>query len=513
METLYTTAVMLVDEAAEKFGSKIAFKDAETEISFAELSKKSRVLASQLIDKAKTGRLHPVMVFLPKSIKSIVSFMGSMFAASPYVPMDYNVPMERFRATANNLRPCAVITDTSGKEKLEAAGIAENILIYDELVTGEADNAAVNAVIRCASDLDPAYIMYTSGSTGTPKGVTISHRAVLDYTKWLTDTFDITNESIIGMQSAFHFDNSVFDMFLALYLGCKTVIIPEVLFMYPEMLFDFMAEEKISVIFWVPTVMISVANSGVLESKKLDELRLILFAGEVMPIKQLNQWIAAYPDCKFVNMYGPTEATDIVLYYVVDREYKSGETLPIGIPCANMKAIILNENSELCAPGEQGELCIGGSGIAMGYWNSPEITSKAFVQNPLNNKYHDRIYRTGDLVYEAEDGNIIFLGRADSQIKLRGNRIELGDIEAAAAAMEDIKSCCAMFDAENEEIFLFLETDAKIVQRRFNMELKKYIPAYMVPQKIVSMPAFPHTPSGKIDRQTLKKNYIMKGNN
>ena len=513
METLYTTSAMLVDEAAEKFGDKIAFKDAECEISFTELKEKSRAFASQLMAGSKTGRLNPVMVFLPKSIKSIVSFMGSMFSASPYVPMDYNVPMARFAATAKNLRPGAVITDAAGKEKLEAAGITENILIYDELVSGEADDAAVDAVIRNSSDLDPAYIMYTSGSTGTPKGVTISHRAVLDYTKWLTDTFDITKESILGMQSAFHFDNSVFDMFLALYLGCKTVIIPEVLFMYPEMLFDFMAEEKISVIFWVPTVMISVANSGVLENKKLDALKLILFAGEVMPIKQLNQWIAAYPDCDFVNMYGPTEATDIVMYYVVDREYKSGETLPIGIPCANMKAIILNDRDELCAPGEQGELCIGGSGIAMGYWNSPEITAKAFVQNPLNNKYHDRIYRTGDLVYKAEDGNIIFLGRADSQIKLRGNRIELGDIEAAAAAMDDIKSCCAMFDAENEEIFLFLETDAKIVQRRFNMELKKYIPAYMVPQKIVSMPAFPHTPSGKIDRQTLKKNYMMKGNN
>ena len=144
----------------------------------------------------------------------------------------------------------------------------------------------------------------------------------------------------------------------------------------------------------------------------------------------------------------------------------------------------------------------------MGYWNAPDITERAFIQNPLNDKYRDRIYRTGDLVYEAEDGNIIFLGRADSQIKLRGNRIELGDIEAAAAAMDDIKSCCAMFDHEKEEIYLFLETDASIVPRKFNMELKKLIPAYMAPQRIITLPAFPHTPSGKIDRQGLKKNYM-----
>lgn len=504
----YTSAAELIDEAAVSFGDNTAFKDAYGEISFRSLAERARALATALMNSVQTGRMLPVMIYTPKSICSIVAFSGCMYAASPYVPMDYNVPMARFAATAENLCPTAVITDEEGKKRLLEAGIDVHILVYEELIGETADNDRIDEVIRNASDLDAAYIMYTSGSTGTPKGVTISHRAVLDYTKWFTDTFPITKESVIGMQSAFHFDNSVFDMFAAIYIGCITVIIPEVLFMYPEKLFDFMSEEQISVIFWVPTVMISVANSGVLSQKKLDALQLILFAGEVMPIKQLNEWRAAYPSCEFVNMYGPTESTDIVLYYVVDRDYEINETLPIGIPCANMKAIILNENNEPSKKGEQGELCIGGSGIAMGYWNAPEITKCAFIQNPLNNKYQDRIYRTGDLVYEAEDGNIIFLGRADSQIKLRGNRIELGDIEAAASAADGIKNCCAMFKADTEQIFLFLETDEKIVPRKFNLELKRYIPAYMVPQKIVSMPVFPHTPSGKIDRQTLKREYM-----
>ncbi len=508
MNVHYTSAVSLLDNAAEKFGNDTAFKDADGSISFVALRDSARILASRLTQTVKTGRTRPVMVYLPKSIKSIVSFMGSMYAGSPYVPMDYNVPIARFCVTASNLCPAAVITDESGSEKLCDSGIDVPILIYDELITGDSDNQLIDSIINCTTDLDAAYIMYTSGSTGTPKGVTISHRAVCDYTKWLTDTFDITKDSIIGMQSAFHFDNSVFDMFAALYTGCTTVIIPEVLFMYPEKLFDFLYEENISIIFWVPTVMISVANSDILSKKKLDKLKLILFAGEVMPIKQLNEWIDNYPDCKFVNMYGPTEATDIVLYYVVDRKFKAGETLPIGIPCANMKAIILDTDNRQCKKGEQGELCIGGSGISTGYWNAPELTKKAFIQNPLNNKYHDRIYRTGDLVYEAEDGNIMFIGRADSQIKLRGNRIELGDIEAASATMDNIKSCCAMFSHESEEIYLFLETDAEIVQRKFNMELKKQLPSYMIPQKIISMTAFPHTPSGKIDRQRLKKEYM-----
>ncbi|MBQ3124878.1 MAG: amino acid adenylation domain-containing protein [Clostridia bacterium] len=512
MYKLYTSAVELLDVAAEKYGERVAFRDAADEITFSGLQSLSRRLATALMKKTDTGRTRPVMVYMPKSIKSIVTFMGSMYAGSPYVPMDYAVPLARFSATAQNLCPTAVITDEAGKEKLDSLGLDAAVLVYDELIGCDADNSLIDTVLNTATDLDAAYIMYTSGSTGTPKGVTISHRAVLDYTKWLTDTFDITQDSVIGMQSAFHFDNSVFDMFAALFTGCTTVIIPEVLFMYPEKLFDFLDEEKISIIFWVPTVMISVANSGILSRKKLESLKLILFAGEVMPIRQLNEWIDNCPDCKFVNMYGPTEATDIVLYYVVDREFTAGETLPIGIPCANMKALILDADGKPCKKGEQGELCIGGSGISSGYWNSPEITERAFIQNPLNNKYCDRLYRTGDLVYEAEDGNIIFCGRADSQIKLRGNRIELGDIEAAAAAMDNIKNCCVMFSHETEEIFLFLETDAEIVQRKFNMELKKVLPAYMIPQKIVSMESFPHTPSGKIDRQLLKKQYITERN-
>lgn len=506
MNTLYTSAAQLAERAAKKFCDRTAFTDAYGSITFGELYKSSLTLAANLANAARTDCYSPVMVYLPKSIKSIVSFIGIMLANSPYVPMDYNVPTERFSTTAENLKPTAIITDAPGAEKLMAENIQVPILIYDEL----SKNCGNTVPTLYGADLDPAYIMYTSGSTGTPKGVTISHRAVLDYTKWLTDTFDITQDSVIGMQSAFHFDNSVFDIFLALYTGCRTAIIPEILFMYPEKLFDYLDEEKISVIFWVPTVMISVANSGILSQKHLENLKLVLFAGEVMPIKQLNQWIEAYPDLTFVNMYGPTESTDIVLYYVLDRPFTTDETLPIGIPCANMKALILDENNLPCEKGKTGELYIGGSGISSGYWNAPDITEKAFIQNPLNDKYRDRIYKTGDLVYLAEDNNIMFVGRADSQIKLRGNRIELGDIECAASAMAGIKNCCAIFSYEAEEIFLFLETDEEIVPRKFNAQLKKKLPAYMIPQKVISMQCFPHTPSGKIDRQNLKKNYIIR---
>lgn len=508
MKIMTNSAVSLLEAAAEKYKDRIAFEDKDGVISFDNLKSKSRCIATALIEKCETGKLKPVIVYLPKSINSIISFMGAMYASSPYVPIDYVIPMARLEKTIENLKPTAIITDNEGAERLKAIDQNVTVLIFDEIINIKADDEKIDSILNEVCDLEPSYIMYTSGSTGTPKGVTISHRGVLDYTKWVVDTFPITGESIIGMQSAFHFDNSVFDMFVSLYTGAKTMIIPEILFMYPEKLMDYMQQSRISVIFWVPTVMISIANGGVLEEKPLPDLKLILFAGEVMPNTQLNIWRKYLPDCMYVNMYGPTESTDIVTYYIVDREYENHETLPIGIPCANMKAVILNDKNEQCAVGEQGELCIGGSGIAMGYWNSPEISQKAFIQNPLNKNYYERLYRTGDLVYENEEGNIIFIGRADSQIKLRGNRIELGDLESAASAIEGVDSCCALFDREKEEIVLFIETTQEIAARKFKLELKKYVPAYMVPGRIITMEKFPHTPSGKIDRVGLKKEYF-----
>jgi non-ribosomal peptide synthetase component F len=272
--------------------------------------------------------------------------------------------------------------------------------------------------------------------------------------------------------------------------------------MYPEKLTDFLVQSKISVIFWVPTVMISAADSGI---PYLPDMKLIMFAGEVMPNKQLNIWRSALPNCMYVNMYGPTEATDIATYYIVDREYKNHETLPIGKPCANMRALILNDKNEECKINEQGELCLLGSGIALGYWNDIALTEKAFVQNPLNSKYDEIMYRTGDLVYKNDEGNIIFLGRRDSQIKLRGNRIELGDIESAATAIDGIRNSCALFDADKQEIILFLETNEEIKERKFKLLLKQFIPSYMTPSKIITTAEFPHTPSGKIDRVKLRK--------
>lgn len=274
--------------------------------------------------------------------------------------------------------------------------------------------------------------------------------------------------------------------------------------MYPTKVPGYLQDKKITCIFWVPTVMISVANSGILSEAELPELKTIVFAGEVMPNRALNIWRRACPYSLFANLYGPTEVTVDCTCYIVDREFKDSDPLPIGSACLNKRIIILNENNQPTDPEEIGELCVTGSGLALGYWNAPEQTAQVFGQNPLNKLYEERMYRTGDLAYWAKDGQIMYVGRRDSQIKLRGNRIELGEIEVAAKAIATIENACAVFDEEHQEIVLFAQSGQDLNLRKLNLELKKLIPAYMLPKKLITMGSFPLTPNGKVDRLGLK---------
>ena len=502
------SAVCLLDRAAEKYGDKTAFEDKDTAISFTGLRDKGRILASSLMQCAKTGRRNPVIVYMPKSINAVISFMGIMYAGSPYSSINYEMPAARLEKIVQSIKPAAIITDSDGMKRIETIKSSVKIILFDDLIKeGTADDEAVDAALREVRPQDPMYILFTSGSTGTPKGAAISHRGMLDHTEWVVNTFDIGGTDIFGLNSPFHFNNATFDMYTTLYTGAKTLIIPDVLFMYPERLMDYVAENDVSCIFWVPTTLIRVANSGVLDSVKLPNLKYVLFCGEVMPNKQLNIWRKALPHCVYVNIYGSTE-TNLSIYYVVDRELDDNDPLPIGKPCGNMRAMVLTDDNRIAAVNEPGEICVSAYDRSLEYWNEPEISSRVFVQNPVNGTYKDKIYRTGDLGYMDADGNIVYIGRRDFQIKLNGIRIEPGEIESAASTIDGVERACALLDTERKEILLFVETGEEISERKFRSELRKYIPGYMIPKKVIAIKSFPHTPSGKIDRVSIREKYI-----
>jgi len=499
---IMNSAVRLLDRAAERWPERCAVEDENRSLTYRAYREVSRQVGSGLL-AAGCGR-RPVVVYLPKSADMLTVFMGTLYAGGPYVPVDVNIPLARLEKIADSVRPGAVVTNAALASRLEGADLhGAKVCLYEDLAASPVEEA-LESITAAVVDTDPIYVMYTSGSTGTPKGVTIPHRGILDYAVWVTETFGYDETTVMANQAAFYFDNSTFDIYGCLRCGGKLLLIPEALLLYPGKLPAYLAEQKVTSIFWVPTVMIAVANSGALEGMDLPDLRTVAFCGEVMPNTQLNVWRRCLPGRTFANLYGPTEITDVCCYYIVDRPFADSDPLPIGRACENMRVVLLTEDGREAGPGEQGELCVIGTGVALGYWNAPELTERAFILNPLSPGCSERMYRTGDLAMWGEDGLLRFLGRLDNQIKLRGRRIELGEVEAGAMCVEGVENACAVFDQEKQEIVLFVESRRQFALRKFNLELKKLIPSYMLPGRLVVLEALPHTANDKIDRVALK---------
>ena len=347
-------------------------------------------------------------------------------------------------------------------------------------------------------------MLFTSGSTGVPKGVSICHRSVIDYIDWVTETFNITQKDTFGNQAPFYFDNSILDIYSCMKTGATLNIIPKKLFFQPVPLLEYIKYNKINTIFWVPSALIVVSKLKAFRNVDLsDTLKRVLFCGEVMPNKQLNIWRKFLPNVTYANLYGPTEITDACTYYIVDREFSDDEPLPIGIPMSNTDILVLNDEDKLVTDDEVGELCVRGTSLAMGYYNNPEKTRSAFVQNPLNKAVPEIIYRTGDLVRYNEYREIIYISRKDFQIKHLGHRIELGEIETAISSLEEVTLNCCLYDEKNQRIVLFV--DAQVDRDYIKERIEKLVPEYMIPGKVIYLENMPINANGKIDRIKLKE--------
>lgn len=500
------SVVKLLDNSASRYPDKTAVIDDENRISYKDFQQISKSVGSYILNKGYQPN-SPILVYMKKGWQEVSSFMGILYSGNYYVPIAFDMPVSRIEKIAENLSPVLIITDAECYENVQASSELKNIdcVIFGSISETKIDEKKIALALKSVIDTDPVYIMYTSGSTGVPKGVVVTHRGVRDYAEWTTTEFGFTKDDIFGNQAPFYFDNSIFDIYSALLVGATMVIIPEVLFNFPLKLPQYLRDMDITVIFWVPTVMINIANSGALEGIEMPSLKKVLFCGEVMPNTQLNIWRKHFPDLMYANLYGPTEITDVCMYYVVDREFNNSDPLPIGKACRNMRFTILNDEDKIAKTNEVGELCVSGSGVSLGYYNNPDTTAKVYIQNPVNSTFTERFYRTGDLAYVNDEGLVIFIGRKDSQIKIKGNRVELGEIENAAMCVPDVEGACAVYDAEKIQIVLFVESKAELKLRTFNNLLKAYIPKYMLPSKLIVMDKFPHTANDKIDRVTLKK--------
>lgn len=496
-----------LENTVRQVPEKNAVYDDKGSITYGEYKKKSQAIARKIIDTKEFKEILekvPVAVYLEKGLETLVSFMGAAYSGNFYSPIDIDMPKPRVNKLLDILKPQIVITTEDLKNRFEEFDYKGSYIIYDEVIPSDTDEAVVSYYTERIIDTDLLYVLFTSGSTGIPKGVSITHRSVIDYIDWVTETFSISSDDRFGNQAPFYFDNSILDIYSCLKTGAALYIIPKKMFFQPVPLLEYIKKHKINTIFWVPSAMIVVSKLKAFKNVNLsDTLKRVLFCGEVMPNKQLNIWRKYLPNVTYANLYGPTEITDACTYYIVDREFSDEEPLPIGIPMKNTEILVLNEKDQLVSGDEVGELCVRGTSLAAGYYNNPEKTKIAFVQNPLNRAVPEIIYRTGDLVRYNEYGEIVYLSRKDFQIKYLGHRIELGEIETAVSSLENITMCCCLFDDKKEKIVLFIDADYK--REYIKEKLGKLVPEYMIPGRVVYLADMPVNSNGKIDRVKLKE--------
>lgn len=488
-------------ERTEKtYSNKLAFVDNKREVTYKELLENSKKIGTYLSTNEKN---QPIAIFIDKTVSCLETMFGVLYSGNFYTVIDTKSPMERINLILNTLEPIKIITDSKNLSKLKSFGIEDNICVYEDMLNEKIDEKMLSQVRRKMIDTDPMYILFTSGSTGVPKGTVIAHKSVISYSNWVKETFNITSDTIWGSQTPFYFSMSITDVFSTILSGATLYIIPKMYFSFPIKLLEFINEKKINTIYWVPSALCIVANFKALDEVELPTLKKVLFAGEVMPVKQLNMWIDKLPNTMFANLFGPTETTDICTYYIVDRKFNNNENLPIGHACNNCDVIVVKEDGTEAKDGEEGELCARGSFLALGYYNNPEKTASVFVQNPLNKNYSEIVYKTGDIVKYNERGELIYLSRKDFQIKHMGYRIELGEIETAVNNIDGIIICACVYDTENSKIVLFYQGD-EIEENELLEQVKNKVPAYMCPNQIIKLPRIPYNANGKIDRVNLK---------
>ena len=521
----------LLTEAAARQPQRPAVASDGCLLTYQELDRLSNKVARALL-RLGVAPGDRVAILAPKSAAAVIALYGALKAGACYVPLDPKAPAGRLSHIVADSGAAVIVADEArtsqaatlagsvpqargvvvasvpgrpGEEEAAVAPAPGVVIVPPAVVAGESGEPLAE---DRAIETDLAYILYTSGSTGTPKGVMISHRNSLTFVEWAAAAAGLSEQDRVCSPAPLHFDLSVFDIFAACQAAACLAVLPGGTATFPVSIARWLEAERISVWYSVPSVLTLLACYGSLGKFDLSGLRTVIFAGEVFPPRHLARLMAELPHCRYLNWYGPTE-TNVCTAFEVPAGGADAGPAPIGKAIANTEVFaVTSEGRRVSGPGEVGELYVRGPSLMRGYWGQPARTGEALVANPFRAGSGELVYRTGDLVTLEPTGNYAYLGRRDTMVKVRGYRVELGEVEATLYRHPAIAEA-AVLPVHDELLgsrlraVVAADGAGTLTHQDVLDHCRQWLPGYMVPDIIEFREALPRTSTGKVDRAGL----------
>lgn len=509
-----TNLLEYLENSALRLPEKVAFWDEQEEITYQRLLERSRRIGTGILKQKPENKVIALLLH-PRSIRYIEAIFGSLYAGCAYAPLDTGMPSVTLATILNMLEPGLILTDEMGGKAMEGL---KNLLVSERdpgeetwnkipvmglysLAEATPDEALLSRVRKKSSVFDPVSILYTSGTTGIPKGSVQNHFSYLHWTEATIEMYGFTEEERLANQSPFFYANSIIDLYPPVALGASVYLLSPGVLTFPGKMIECLNRHKITELTMTPSSFIGITKAGLPEKGSLPYLRYGIMSGETMPWEPLQTWMEASPGAEWWHFYGSTEMFSVAVGRVSGKP-EAGKQLSVGKPFPLVHILFVDEDGAEVPEGTPGEMLLSSPWIALGYHRDMARTEMSWCMDPLKKGWQERFYRSGDLGYLKENGELVVLGRKDAQIKHNGYRMELGEVETALCSLEACEEGCVLFQKESGKIWCFYT--GAVSEKELKRALKKKLAPYMLPDRYMQLEEMPHTASMKLNRGALK---------